>query len=186
MKETEDRPYVPRHAKKEEVFEVPVPDFIFEDIYVSEAEQETVKEVKPEAITHSDARSLSKRRKRPILIAFPAAAAMILLLFLCVSRLPDVSVTDFDLENRTESNPMDRKLRKMWLKNEGINPDYVGQIIFDSGLIDLPFVQAKDVYKEDGSLYTFYTKDGQLVEDPTGFSGNDVYIWTNWKTGGRW
>ena len=184
MKETENRPYVPRHAKKEKEFEIPVPEFIFEDIYVGKAEQEAVNE-KTDTVTYerSYARSSSRRRKRPILIAFPAVAAMILLLFLCVSRLADVSVADIDLDSGSGSNPMDRKLRKMWLKNEEINPDYVGQIIFDSGLIDLPFVQAKDVYREDGSLYVFYTKDGQLVEDPTGFSGNDVYIWTSWKTG---
>ena len=70
----------------------------------------------------------------------------------------------------------------VWLLNRSINEDYVGQIVFDSGLIDLPIVQAKDVYREDGTLYTFYTEDGQLVRDPTGFNGNSIYIWTNWKT----
>ena len=55
--------------------------------------------------------------------------------------------------------------------------------MFDSGLIDLPFVQAKDIYDRNGNLYSFYTEDGKLVEDPEGFIGNDVYIWTNWKTG---
>lgn len=77
---------------------------------------------------------------------------------------------------------MDNSLHDLWLSNRSINEDYIGQIVFDSGLIDLPVVQAKDVCGEDGTLHTFYTEDGQLVRDPTGFNGNDVYIWTNWKT----
>ena len=83
----------------------------------------------------------------------------------------------------TRSNPMDPELRSMWLNNRQINEDYVGQIVFDSGLIDLPFVQAKDVYKSDGSLYSFYDEEGNIVEDAGSHTGNDVYIWTDWKTG---
>ncbi len=82
-----------------------------------------------------------------------------------------------------KSNLMDPELRSMWLNNRQISEDYVGQIVFDSGLIDLPFVQAKDVYKSDGSLYAFYDEKGNLVEDPGSHTGNDVYIWTDWKTG---
>ena len=79
--------------------------------------------------------------------------------------------------------PMDPELRSRWLESKAINEDYIGEIIFDSGLIELPFVQAKDVYREDGAMYRFYTEDGALVEDPEGYTGNDVYIWTSWKTG---
>ena len=82
-----------------------------------------------------------------------------------------------------ESNPMDPKLRSMWLSNREINEDYIGQIIFDSGLIDLPFVQARDVYKEDGTSYVFYGADGNRIEDLENHTGNDVYLWTSWKTG---
>ena len=81
------------------------------------------------------------------------------------------------------SNPMNPELRSMWLSSKEINEDYVGQIVFDSGLIDLPFVQAKSTIKEDGEPYRFYTADGTLVEDPYAYNGNDVYIWTSWKTG---
>ena len=83
----------------------------------------------------------------------------------------------------SQANHMDPQLRTMWLSNKEINEDYVGQIVFDSGLVDLSFVQAKDVFKEDGSLHVFYDKNGNLIEDPSGYTGNDVYIWTNWKTG---
>ncbi len=83
-----------------------------------------------------------------------------------------------------EAHPaIDAERRKQLQEYEAINKDYVGQIVFDSGLIDLPFVQAKDVYDENGKLYKFYDEKGHLVTDPTGFNGNDVYIWTNWKTG---
>ena len=78
---------------------------------------------------------------------------------------------------------MDPELRKMWLSNKAINEDYVGQIVFDSGLIDLSFVQAKATVKENGEPYRFFTADGALVEDPYAYNGNDVYIWTSWKTG---
>ena len=83
-----------------------------------------------------------------------------------------------------EAHPViDAERRKQLQEYEAINKDYVGQIVFDSGLIDLPFVQAKDVYDENGKLYKFYDEKGHLVTDPSGFNGNDVYIWTNWKTG---
>ena len=85
------------------------------------------------------------------------------------------------VEPEPESMPSD--LKNEWLSNKAINNDYIGNIAFDSGLIDLPFVQAKDVYDRNGKPYTFYTEEGQLVEDIDNYTGNDVYIWTNWKTG---
>lgn len=47
-------------------------------------------------------------------------------------------------------------LKKVWTDNHAINADYKGQIIFQSGLIDLPFVQGKT---------------------------NDTYLRTDWSTG---
>ena len=70
-----------------------------------------------------------------------------------------------------------------WQANKKINPDYIGDILFDSGLLRVSFVQAKSVYKEDGTMYSFYTENGSLVSNPEGYTGNDVYIWTYWKTG---
>lgn len=71
--------------------------------------------------------------------------------------------------------------RQTWLNNKAINNDYIGEIVFDSNLINKSFVQAKDVYDINGNLYHFYNENGTLVEDPTDYNGNDVYIWTNWK-----
>ena len=79
-------------------------------------------------------------------------------------------------------NPMDPGLRRMWLINKETNEDYIGQIVFDSGLIDLPIVQAKSVYRQDKGMYTFYSEEGELISDPIDHTGNDVYIWTDWKT----
>ena len=73
--------------------------------------------------------------------------------------------------------------KEEWTANHNINPDYVGDIIFDSGLLRVSFVQAKSVFKEDGEMYKFYTENGSLVTDPGDYTGNDVYIWTYWKTG---
>lgn len=85
-------------------------------------------------------------------------------------------------ETETISLSMPAEYKDEWLRNKAINHDYIGNIIFDSGLIDLPIVQATDVYDRNGNLYTFYTEEGQLVEDVEDYTGNDVYIWTNWKT----
>ena len=85
-----------------------------------------------------------------------------------------------------EPSPAEKRkeeLKKLWTDNKAINSDYVGELMFDSGLISVPFVQAKSCYKENGEMYTFYTEDGRLVTDASGYSGNDVYIWTYWKTG---
>lgn len=72
--------------------------------------------------------------------------------------------------------------RELWLDNKSINNDYVGEIIFDSGLINKSFVQAKDVKDSNGDYYNFYTETGHLIKDYENYNGNDVYIWTNWKT----
>ncbi len=175
MTETEGRPYVPRHAKRIEEPIIPV---------IETFEEEAAAEEIPAALPEEkiDDRIQSKGKKRLLALVLAAAAISVFLFF--TSR--NMAENPSDKENEeiiVPANPMDPRLRKMWLDSEAINPDYVGQIVFDSGLIDLPFVQAKDVYRDDGSLYVFYTKEGQLVQDPTGFSGNDVYIWTNWKTG---
>ena len=74
-------------------------------------------------------------------------------------------------------------LKKTWNENKAINEDYLGEVFFDSKLIEESFVQAKDVYNSKGELYKFYTQNGALVTNPTGYTGNDVYIWTYWKTG---
>ena len=70
-----------------------------------------------------------------------------------------------------------------YLANKKINDDYVGDIVFDSGLLNVNIVQALDTTKEDGTAYQFYTSDGELVSEVEGYSGNDVYLWTNWRTG---
>ena len=70
--------------------------------------------------------------------------------------------------------------REKWLANKAINNDYVGEVVFDSNLINKSFVQAKDVYDENGNLYHFYNVDGSVVKDGTYYTGNDVYIYMNW------
>ena len=185
MTETEGRPYVPRHAKRIEEPKASDAEIILEDVPAAEPPKQEIIENEiplPVPETTDESRSAPERRKRLLALVLAAAAISVFLFFTSGNRTENPSEEGSE-EIIIPANPMDPGLRKMWLDSEAINPDYVGLIIFDSGLIDLPFVQAKDVYRDDGSLYVFYTKEGQLVEDPTGFSGNDVYIWTNWKTG---
>lgn len=89
-----------------------------------------------------------------------------------------------------EENKMDADLRQRYLDNKAISDDYIGHIVFDSGIIDLPFVQAEDIYDDDGKFYTFYDIDGnRILEEDAEYgcddyacTGNDVYLWTYWET----
>lgn len=94
-----------------------------------------------------------------------------------------IDIKPVDNSNDEKHNFMDSNLKEMWTSNKSINEDYIGQIVFDSNLLNLPVVQAKSVLRSNGDLYRFYTEDGKLVEETDGYTGNDVYIWTSWKTG---
>lgn len=63
-----------------------------------------------------------------------------------------------------------------------INEDYVGHLVFDSGLIEKPVVQAKSCYKKDGSPYRFFEEDGTIAIDFSNHTGNDVYLWMDYQT----
>ncbi len=130
--------------------------------------------------------SRSNRKKKAIFIVslFLCVSLFVLGWFIFQDRKKDDVVEEEAVETIEEIAPSPNEgLRKQWLENKKINEDYVGQIVFDSGLIDLPFVQAKDVYKENGELHVFYDEEGNLISEPGDHTGNDVYIWTNWKTG---
>ena len=74
-----------------------------------------------------------------------------------------------DPKEKADIDPV--KYRELWLANKAINEDYIGQIVFPSGLIDLPVVQGysndeylrKDwetgKYMEEGSIFldSFHT-----------------------------
>ena len=94
-------------------------------------------------------------------------------------NVPEQSV----VEEVDELEELKKQYRQLYDENKAINEDYIGEIIFDSGLIQVSFVQAKSCYKENGEMYKFYTEDGKLVTDASDYTGNDVYIWTYWKTG---
>lgn len=137
--------------------------------------------------TKEDLSANRRKGRRDVFIAVSIGLAVIssFLIWSIVLRKPQADpVTDEELiVTEPEKITMPPELKDEWLGNKAINPDFVGSIKFASGLIDLPFVQAKDVYDRNGKPYTFYTEDGVLVEDVEEYTGNDVYIWTNWKTG---
>ncbi|MDO4198144.1 MAG: class B sortase [Erysipelotrichaceae bacterium] len=93
---------------------------------------------------------------------------------------------DADIPSEPIEEPVTVELSQdqlMWWDNYDINQDYVGQVRFVSGLIDQSFVQAKSVYREDGTAYVFYDENGNVINNVDDYTGNDVYIWTNWKSG---
>lgn len=134
---------------------------------------------------------MNKNKKTLIYALSSLVAVSIIVLSLLISGVVSIRPTEQPVEPEVipdpevvpEENPELVKLKEEWQANKAINEDYVGDIIFDSGLLRVNFVQATSVYKNNGEMYKFYTENGNLVTDPTGYSGNDVYIWTYWKTG---
>ncbi|MBQ9425254.1 MAG: class B sortase [Erysipelotrichaceae bacterium] len=132
-------------------------------------------------------KKLDRKTLLGFLISFLAIGASIFVLISAgVISLPgrnQKTPQETVVEEADELEALKKEYRQIYDENKAINEDYVGEIIFDSGLIRVSFVQAKSCYKEDGELYQFYTEDGKLVTDASDYTGNDVYIWTYWKTG---
>ena len=93
----------------------------------------------------------------------------------------DLSVTHLEDEFVVIDDPIIKHYRETWANNKQINNDYVGELVFDSGLVECSFVQAKSIYDSNGDLYHCFNLDGTLVQDGVDRTGNDVYIYTNWK-----
>ena len=185
--------YTPRHVSQdavkaldEKIRQMEERKRIDEERKTRKGNPDVMQKAKPATVL-TDEEDTGEKRSRKLLYLLLGLVifALILLAGLKISAAGSAKEETANEESSEEvsSNPMDPDLRSMWLSNKEINEDYVGQIIFDSGLIDLPFVQAKSTIREDGEPYRFYTADGTLVEDPYAYNGNDVYIWTSWKTG---
>ena len=127
----------------------------------------------------------SKKKKIFVVILSILLAMSLLFLFVLIKKSSIQSNNDISDTNDViieEPTIKKQELRDVWLSNKAINDDYVGEIIFDSGLVNKSFVQAKSVYNpKTDDLYHFYKQNGSLVTDGTDLTGNDVYIWTNWK-----
>ncbi|MBO4919205.1 MAG: class B sortase, partial [Erysipelotrichaceae bacterium] len=136
--------------------------------------------LKKETINVEETKKHNRRIKVRKLLCIPL---IVLSAFAILSFSNKGTLETYHPEAEESPDPMPAEYRNIWLENKTINLDYIGQIIFDSGLIDLPFVQAEDVYDHDGNAYVFYTPEGNTVTDVDEYTGNDVYIWKNWKTG---
>jgi len=138
-----------------------------------------------------------------IIVIFLIAIAICSLLYLkngdgqkqeeiIIEEEPIVEVEKNYLDVDDKTNKLLKEKIDKYQENEAINKDYVGNIFFESELIDCDFVQATSLYDQDGKHYTFYLEEGGKVTSANSdsacdgkCSGNDVYIWTNWKTG-KW
>ncbi len=180
MTDSDIRRYAPKHARRIEEPEIPCSETAEETAESEPLEEEPAADVIAAALPEQETTPFRNRRW---LIAIPLILMAAVLLAVFISRMDgsDPYALDTDEQEETIVQTMDPKLRDMWLTNKAINQDYVGQIIFDSGLVNLPVVQARSVYDRNGDPYIFYTEEGKLVENPDGFKGNDVYIWTGWK-----
>lgn len=82
--------------------------------------------------------------------------------------------------------------KELFNENKNANEDYVGQIKFENGLLNQPIVKvANGLYKQDGSMYSFYSDSGKYVKPDTvdtngcdglPCDGNDVYLRLDWRT----
>ena len=127
-------------------------------------------------------------KKKIILIVGAVMLALALALGIMISRSYSANEDESDnVPDDTQIITPDQheqellQYKEEWTALHNINNDYIGDIIFDSGLLRVSVVQAKSVFKEDGEMYKFYTENGSLVTDPSGYTGNDVYIWSDWK-----
>lgn len=186
MTDNDIRAYAPRHAAKEEEKALPVSEAKTE----TETENEDVKKYEEET-AETEVPAVLPEEKKPagarigrILIAVSVMLAAAILLLALLAKLDslDPHSLDTDETEQTELERMDPVLRDMWLSNRAQSPDYIGQIVFDSGLIDLPVVQARSTIDLYGDPYVFFAEEGMRIEDPEGYTGNDVYIWTGWIT----
>ena len=185
--------YTPRHVSQdavkaldEKIRQMEERNKSEEELRKKNEELERIRNSNPGAAVQADEDSDDRRSKKLLYLLIGLLIfSLVLFAGLKISAAGSAGEETASEETTEEvpSNPMDPNLRSMWLSNKEINEDYVGQIIFDSGLIDLSFVQAKSTIREDGEPYRFYTADGTLAEDPYAYNGNDVYIWTSWKTG---
>ena len=136
---------------------------------------------------------MKKNTTRTLIIALSIETLILLgLLGYLISTLPADSnkgstpIPSFINNNtgkQTDNSKKYEEYRQLYDENKQINEDYVGELVFDSGLISESFVQAKSCFRRDGQMYRFYNEDGSLVSNPAGYNGNDVYVWTYWKTG---
>ena len=117
-----------------------------------------------------------KRNHKGILFAI-AAAIFTIVLFIGGSALLNKNKNDIPeepVEEVIEDNtpePMPAELKNEWLGNKAINPDFIGSIKFDSGLIDLPFVQATDVYDRYGKPYSRILRTIPAMTSISGLTG---------------
>ena len=121
-------------------------------------------------------------KKKLLIISIFAPIIIIIVVFAIVlaSSLTSNTPKQVVVYNKNEINV--EEVNEIWKHYKEINEDYVGQIIFDSGLIDKPFVQAKSCYRKNGDMYTFFEKNGDVVTDASHYNGNDVYLWMDFET----
>lgn len=95
-------------------------------------------------------------------------------------------IDDYNIQQEEETIEIEDDDQELWNANKEINVDYVGQVRFDSGIMDLPFVQASGNLQD----YKFYAFDKNTIVsnydncESGPCSLNDVYLrtdWTNWS-----
>lgn len=147
---------------------------------IKEKSKETSEELKTK---FSDIFAKIKSARMPMYLGVSVLVICLLAFVLIKTGILSITIGKKE-EDTVQVIPEDEvnEYREVFDKYEEINSDHVGQIVFDSKLIDRPFVQAKSCYKENGVPYKFFNQDGSIVTDFSDKTGNDVYIWMDFET----
>lgn len=133
---------------------------------------------------------MKKIRNKLIVIVILLLTIITIISFLLIDNKNDNEIIEDNSSNAnitiTEINDQkEDNIDNEYNENKSINDDYIGKIVFESGIINLPIVQAKGELND----YIFYAYQGQLVEDyENDCEGvycnlNDVYLRKHWRTG---
>ncbi len=145
------------------------------DGYVDDSSEETTEEVTEE---EPNGGQPPKRDNRKILIPIIVAAIVIclVLIFVMLNSRNSGSTVDTDPSVFTVNSSIDfAAYQEIWQENYAINSDYVGEIVFESGIISLPVVQYIDESNLDQGYYQYlrydwetgeYDEEGSIFIDP--------------------
>jgi len=128
-------------------------------------DSENGKRVEVELPTKKDPKQVNKERKKnkktkTLIIALAClilVVGIVAAIFIVVNPLKKVEEPkqqEVIVEPEKKEDDKLTKYKKLWKENKAINSDYLGQLVFESGLIDQPVLQGSD---------------------------NDIYFRSNWK-----
>lgn len=123
-------------------------------------------------------------RKRSYVIALACLLVIYLANYFLNKKEEPIEVVDEPVIEEIKEETKEDDFNDIWKANKEINNDYIGDIVFESGIIDLPFVRPQN----DLNTYPLYSIGGYTISDYENgceegvCTLNDAYLRTDWKT----